>query len=100
MALTLQEFLAKTKAEKVAGQLIVGTKKERVVAGSVKNGVFTISEEGKAYLAKLDTPAEVSVQAKVEVEEKPKTRGRKKKEVEEVRDDVDDELNKLLSDEE
>ena len=95
MAFTLQEFLAKTKAEKVAGQLIVGTKKERAVVGTVKDGVFTINEEGKAYLAKLDAPVETPA-----VEDKPKTRGRKKKEAVETTDDVDAELDKLLSDEE
>ena len=100
MAFTLQEFLAKTKAEKVAGQLIVGIKKQRVVVGTVKDGVFTINEEGKAYLAQLDAPMETPVEAPAPVEEKPKTRGRKKKEVVETNDDVDEELNKLLSDEE
>jgi hypothetical protein len=94
MALTYEQFMAKTGAQKVAGQLIVGKKANRKLVGTYKNSIFNLNDEGKKYLAELDAPVEEPV-----VQEKPK-RGRRKKEapVEEVT--VDEELASLLADEE
>lgn len=93
MALTYEQFMAKTKAEKVAGQLIVGRKAERKLVGTYKGGVFSLNDEGKKYLAQLDIPKEEPV-----VEEKPK-RGRKKKEVVETIEPDADFEQLLLADE-
>jgi hypothetical protein len=86
MGISYQDFLQKTKAERVVGQLIVGTKGDRKIVGTYKAGVFTITEEGKAYLASMAAPAPV-------VEEKPKRSRKKAEEVVEV----DDDLEKLLT---
>jgi hypothetical protein len=85
MALTYEQFINKTGAKRVAGQLILGSLGSRFVAGFRKNGVFIITFEGEEYLANMENAVpEVPV-----VEEKPK-RGRRKKEiVESLEPDVD-----------
>lgn len=90
MSLTYEQFMAKTGAEKVAGQLIVGKKSTRKLVGTYKNGIFNLNDEGKKYLAELDAPQEEPV-----VQEKPK-RGRRKKEVVETVVEDDAELERLL----
>jgi predicted transcriptional regulator len=56
MALSQTEVAAKLNAEYVAGNLIVGERSERVFVGKTsQDGVFTITEEGEALLAALET---------------------------------------------
>lgn len=93
MSLTYEQFRAKTGAQKVAGQLIVGIKSDRKVVGTYKNGIFNLNEDGKKYLAGLDATQEKPV-----AQEKPK-RGRRKKEVVES-DDASAELEKLFLEDE
>lgn len=90
MSLTYEQFMAKTGAQKVAGQLIVGKKATRKLVGTYKNGIFNLNDDGKKYLAELDAPQEEPV-----VQEKPK-RGRRKKEVVETVVEDDAELEQLL----
>lgn len=58
MAISYSEFLAKTGAEEVCDQLIVGVGPTRRMVGFVKEGTFTITDEGQELLAELEgTPA-------------------------------------------
>ena len=100
MALTYEQFMAKTNAEKVAGQLIVGPLGGRIIAGTYKNEVFTLTEEGRKFLAAMDAPQADDVDfVETVAEEKPK-RGRRKKEAPVEEATVDEELASLLADEE
>jgi cobyric acid synthase len=89
MALTYEQFMVKTKAEKVANQIIVGIKNNRKIVGTYKGGVFTLNDEGKKFVAEMNAPKEEPV-----AEEKPK-RTRRKKEVLET-PETDAELERLL----
>jgi len=73
MVMSVEQFLEKTKCELVCDQMIVGLGPNRKMIGYVKEGTFTITDEGYEYLAQLDAPAVE------EVEDKPK-RGRPRKE--------------------
>jgi predicted transcriptional regulator len=56
MALSQAEVATKLNAEYVAGNLIVGERGNRVFVGKTsQDGVFTITEEGEALLAALET---------------------------------------------
>ena len=55
MALSQAEVAEKLNAEYVAGNLIVGERGDRVFVGKTIDGVFTITEEGEALLAALET---------------------------------------------
>ena len=56
MALSQAEVATKLNAEYVAGNLIVGERSDRVFVGKTsQDGVFTITEEGEALLAALET---------------------------------------------
>jgi hypothetical protein len=56
MALSQAEVATKLNAEYVAGNLIVGERGDRVFVGKTsQDGVFTITEEGEALLAALET---------------------------------------------
>jgi predicted transcriptional regulator len=71
MALSQEEIATKLNAEYVAGNLIVGERSNRVFVGKTsQDGVFTITEEGEALLAALETvkPA-IKKTAKAEVTE-------------------------------
>ncbi|MFZ9326477.1 MAG: hypothetical protein ACO24H_03320 [Polynucleobacter sp.] len=74
MAMSVEQFIEKTKCEVVCDQMIVGFGPKRKMIGYVKEGTFTITDEGHEYLAELDAPAVE------ETEDKPK-RGRPRKEV-------------------
>jgi len=74
MAMSVEQFIEKTKCELVCDQMIVGFGPKRKMIGYVKEGTFTITDEGHEYLAELDAPAVE------ETEDKPK-RGRPRKEV-------------------
>lgn len=54
MAMSMAEFVEKTKCEIVCDQMIVGIGPNRRMIGFVKEGTFTITEEGQDYLAELD----------------------------------------------
>ena len=71
MALSQAEVAAKLNAEYVAGNLIVGERSDRVFVGKTnQEGVFTITEEGEALLAALETAKPASKKAaKAEVAE-------------------------------
>ena len=97
MSLTYEQFMAKTNAEKVAGQLIVGPLGGRIIAGTYKNEVFTLTEEGRKFLAAMDAPQADDVDFVETVEVKPKRTRRRKEVVEAVEDDV--ELEQLLAEE-
>lgn len=73
MAMSVEQFIEKTKCELVCDQMIVGFGPKRKMIGYVKDGTFTITDEGHEYLAELDAPATE------ETEDKPK-RGRPRKE--------------------
>jgi hypothetical protein len=78
MAMTYQEYIQKTGCQLVADQLVSGFPHHKLL-GSIREGAFTLTEDGQEYLAQFETEA------------KP-TRGRKKKEVqEEGEDEVADE---------
>jgi len=74
MAMSVEQFIEKTKCELVCDQMIVGFGPKRKMIGYVKEGTFTITDEGHEYLAELDAPAVE------ETEDKPKRR-RPRKEV-------------------
>jgi hypothetical protein len=56
MALSREQVQEKLNAEIVAGNLIVGERADRVFVGKTsEDGIFTITEEGEAMLAALET---------------------------------------------
>lgn len=58
MALSREEVAQKLNAEYVGGNLIVGERQNRVFVGKTsEEGVFTITEEGEALLAALESKA-------------------------------------------
>ena len=50
MAITVAEFVAKTGAEEVAGNIILGAMADRKIVGSVTDGVFSFNDEGKKII--------------------------------------------------
>lgn len=54
MAMTMEEFVKRTDAEVVGGNVIVGVMTERKVIASVIEGVFTLNADGQAVLAALE----------------------------------------------
>lgn len=79
MAISMAEFVEKTQCEVVADQMIHGIGPTRRMIGYVKDGTFTITDEGTALLAELEAkPAEEVAAPKrrrkaenVEPEDKP-----------------------------
>lgn len=62
MALSREEVQEKLNAESVAGNLIVGERTDRVFVGKTsEDGIFTITEEGEAMLAELETGKKAKV---------------------------------------
>ena len=58
MAYSKAEVEQKLNAESVGGNLIVGERGDRVFVGKTsEDGVFTITEEGEALLAALESKA-------------------------------------------
>jgi len=54
MAISMAEFVEKTQCEVVADQMIHGIGPTRCMIGYVKDGTFTITDEGTALLAELE----------------------------------------------
>jgi len=54
MAISMAEFIEKTGCEVVCDQMIVGIGPKRRMIGYVKEGTFTITDEGQELLAELD----------------------------------------------
>ena len=54
MAITVAEFVAKTGAEEVAGNIILGAMADRKIVGSVTDGVFSFNDEGKKIIEELE----------------------------------------------
>lgn len=52
--ITLKEFISKTGAELVAGNLIVGTLEDRRIVGDVRDGTFFLNADGQKILAALE----------------------------------------------
>jgi hypothetical protein len=67
MAWSFEEVIEKTGADVVGGQLIVGILENRKMIGFMENGAFTITEEGKEYLAALDKPKATRKKKEVEI---------------------------------
>ena len=64
MAYSREEVAEKLNAEVVGGNLIVGERGDRVFVGKTsEEGVFTITEEGEAMLAALETKAKPAKKA-------------------------------------
>ncbi len=54
MAMTMDEFVKRTSAEVVGGNVIVGQMAERKIIASVIEGIFTLNADGQAVLAALE----------------------------------------------
>jgi len=54
MAMTLEEFVKRTGAEEVAGNIIVGQMSERKIVGVVADGTFNLNADGQTILAALE----------------------------------------------
>jgi hypothetical protein len=52
--ITLKEFMNKSGAELVAGNLIVGSLEDRRIVGDVRDGTFFLNEEGQKILTALE----------------------------------------------
>ena len=65
MAMTIEEFVEKSGAEVVAGNVIVGITDTRKIVGSIENGSFNLNEDGQAILKALEEnkPDAASVRA-------------------------------------
>lgn len=79
MALTYQEYIAKTGCQLVCDQLVSGFPHHKVL-GSIRGGLFSLTDDGKELLAQIEGSVEVAAEEPAE----PKTRRRRKAEVEEV----------------
>jgi hypothetical protein len=71
MAMSFEEVIEKTGADVVGGQLIVGILENRKMIGFMENGAFTITEEGKEYLAALEKPKATRKKKEAEPVEAP-----------------------------
>lgn len=70
MAYSRVEVAEKLNAEVVGGNLIVGERANRVFVGKTsEDGVFTITEEGEAMLAALESKAKPAAKKAVKAEE-------------------------------
>lgn len=76
MAMTYQEYIQKTGCQLVADQLVSGFPHHKLL-GSIRDGAFTLTEDGQEYLAQFEA-------APVVEDAEPKTRRRRKADVEEV----------------
>jgi len=54
MAMTMEEFVKRTSAEVVGGNVIVGQMADRKIIASVIEGLFTLNADGQAVLAALE----------------------------------------------
>jgi len=54
MAMTLEEFVKRTGAEEVAGNIIVGVLAERKIIGTVADGTFNLNADGQIILQALE----------------------------------------------
>ena len=54
MAMTIEEFVEKSDAEVVAGNVIVGITDTRKIVGVIENGSFNLNEDGQAILKALE----------------------------------------------
>jgi hypothetical protein len=54
MAMTIEEFVSKSGAEVVAGNVIVGIMADRKIVGAIENGTFNLNADGQAILAALE----------------------------------------------
>lgn len=70
MAYSREQVAEKLNAEVVGGNLIVGERANRVFVGKTsEEGVFTITEEGEAMLAALETVTKIVSKKAAKVEE-------------------------------
>jgi len=76
MAMTYQEYIQKTGCQLVADQLVSGFPHHKLL-GFIRDGAFTLTEDGQEYLAQFEKPPVVE-----DVE--PKTRRGRRKAVEET----------------
>jgi hypothetical protein len=76
MAMTYQEYIQKTGCQLVADQLVSGFPHHKLL-GSIREGAFTLTEDGQEYLAQFEA-------APVAEDVEPKTRRRRKADAEEV----------------
>lgn len=54
MAMSMDEFVKRTKAEVVGGNVIVGGVGNKVIAGRVEQGVFNLTADGQEILNGLE----------------------------------------------
>lgn len=54
MAMTMEEFVKRTGAEVVGGNVIVGQMAERKIVANVLEGIFTLNADGQVILAALE----------------------------------------------
>ena len=76
MAMTYQEYIQKTGCQLVADQLVSGFPHHKLL-GSIREGAFTLTEDGQEYLAQFEA-------APVAEDVEPKPRRRRKADAEEV----------------
>jgi len=54
MAMSMEEFVKRTKAEVVAGNVIVGELSARAIVGRMENGSFNLTADGLLILEALE----------------------------------------------
>jgi hypothetical protein len=54
MAMTMEEFVKRTNAEVVAGNVIVGELASRAIVGRMENGSFNLTADGLLILEALE----------------------------------------------
>jgi len=54
MAMTIEEFVEKSGAEVVGGNVIVGLMADRKIVGAIENGSFNLNADGQAILTALE----------------------------------------------
>lgn len=54
MAMSMEEFVKRTKAEVVGGNVIVGGVGNRIIAGRVEEGMFNLTADGQEIMVGLE----------------------------------------------
>jgi hypothetical protein len=76
MAFTIEDLKKLPKAQRVAGNLVIGSLADRIVVASTVDGVFGLTDAGRKYLDELNGVADEDTE---EVVTAPKRAGRPKK---------------------
>lgn len=80
--MTIEEFVEKSKAEVVGGNIIVGVMADRKIVGVIENGTFNLNADGQAIQAALEAGKPNAAAARAPKKKATDTAGKTAQEVE------------------